>query len=212
MLANLLVAARWILPALLPTVFFVVLVHRSDARREPPWLVGVTFVLGALAALLAGVLTERAAALTGLDLRVSAAGESGALAFLFFVVAPAQEAGKVAAAWPAFMSKHFDEPYDGVVYSAASALGFAAVENAFVIHAHSSGNIWIARAASCAPGACLLRLSLGLCAGPGEAVEGRSARSSRRRSLRRSSFMGFTRISSMAGDRERSSPSRRCSR
>jgi hypothetical protein len=61
-------------------------------------------------------------------------------------VAPAQEAGKVAAAWPAFLSKHFDEPYDGVVYAASSALGFAAVENGFILHAHPTGGIWLARA------------------------------------------------------------------
>jgi len=137
---------RWLLPATLPAVLFAALVHRTDARREPPWLVASTFALGAVAALVSVLITNRLQAWTGLDVRVSAAGESGALVFLFFVVAPTQEAGKVAAAWPAFVSKHFDEPYDGVVYSAASALGFAAVENGFVLHAHPSGAIWIARA------------------------------------------------------------------
>jgi RsiW-degrading membrane proteinase PrsW (M82 family) len=137
---------RWLLPAILPAVLFAVLIHRTDARREPPWLVMLTFILGSVAALVSLLLVGRAAGLTGLDVRVSAAGESGALVFLFFVVAPAQEAGKVAAAWPAFMSKHFDEPYDGVVYAASSALGFAAVENGFILHAHPTGGIWLARA------------------------------------------------------------------
>jgi RsiW-degrading membrane proteinase PrsW (M82 family) len=137
---------RWLLPAILPAMLFAVLVYRTDARREPPWLVVLTFVLGSVAALLSLLIVGRAAGLTGLDVRVSAAGESGALVFLFFVVAPAQEAGKVAAAWPAFLSKHFDEPYDGVVYAAASSLGFAAVENGFVLHAHPTGAIWVARA------------------------------------------------------------------
>jgi RsiW-degrading membrane proteinase PrsW (M82 family) len=156
---------RWLLPAILPAVFFAVLVHRSDARREPTWLVVTTFVLGALASLLSLVIVGRAAALTGLDVRVSAAGESGALVFLFFVVAPAQEAGKVAAAWPAFLSKHFDEPYDGIVYASASSLGFAAVENGFVLHAHPTGGIWIARALVSLPAhvffACLWGYALG---------------------------------------------------
>jgi RsiW-degrading membrane proteinase PrsW (M82 family) len=137
---------RWLVPAVLPAVIFAVLVHRTDEEREPPWLVITTFVLGSVAALLSLLITSRAAGLTGLDVRVSAAGESGALVFLFFVVAPTQEAGKVAAAWPAFLSKHFDEPYDGVVYAAASSLGFAAVENGFVLHAHPTGGIWVARA------------------------------------------------------------------
>jgi RsiW-degrading membrane proteinase PrsW (M82 family) len=137
---------RWLLPATLPAVLFAVLVHRTDANREPPWLVVLTFVLGSVAALLSLLLVGRAAGLTGLDVRVSAAGESGALVFLFLVVAPIQEVGKVAAAWPAFLSKHFDEPYDGVVYAASSALGFAAVENGFILHAHPTGGIWLARA------------------------------------------------------------------
>ncbi|HEX3345575.1 MAG TPA: PrsW family intramembrane metalloprotease [Polyangiaceae bacterium] len=137
---------RWLLPAILPAVLFALLVYRTDARREPPWLVILTFVLGSVAALVSLLVVGRAAGLTGLDVRVSAAGESGALVFLFFVVAPAQEAGKVAAAWPAFLSKHFDEPYDGVVYAASSALGFAAVENGFILHAHATGGIWLARA------------------------------------------------------------------
>jgi RsiW-degrading membrane proteinase PrsW (M82 family) len=156
---------RWLLPAILPAVLFAVLVHRTDARREPPWLVVLTFVLGSVAALLSLLIVGRAAGLTGLDVRVSAAGESGALVFLFFVVAPAQEAGKVAAAWPAFLSKHFDEPYDGVVYAAASALGFAAVENGFILHAHPTGGIWLARAMLALPAhvffACLWGYALG---------------------------------------------------
>jgi RsiW-degrading membrane proteinase PrsW (M82 family) len=156
---------RWLVPATLPAVLFALLVYRTDARREPPWLVVLTFVLGAVAALVSLLIVSRVAGLTGLDVRVSAAGERGALVFLFFVVAPAQEAGKVAAAWPAFLSKHFDEPYDGVVYSAASALGFAAVENGFVLHAHPTGAIWLARALLALPAhvffACLWGYALG---------------------------------------------------
>jgi RsiW-degrading membrane proteinase PrsW (M82 family) len=142
---------RWVLAATLPVLCFVELVRRTDPRREPRWLVSVTFALGAVAAAIALVVTERAAARTGLDVRVSAAGETGALVFLFFVVAPIQEAAKVAAAWPAFLSKHLDQAYDGVVYSAASSLGFAAVENALVLRAHPAGAIWIARAVLALP-------------------------------------------------------------
>jgi RsiW-degrading membrane proteinase PrsW (M82 family) len=156
---------RWLLPALLPAALLAVVVHRTDARREPAWLVVTTFVLGSVAALVALVVTSRAAGLTGLDVRVSLAGERGALLFLFFVMAPVQEAGKVAAAWPAFLSRHFDEPYDGVVYASASALGFAAVENGFILHAHPTGAIWLARTLLSLPAhvffACLWGYALG---------------------------------------------------
>jgi RsiW-degrading membrane proteinase PrsW (M82 family) len=156
---------RWLLISTVPAAIFAMVVHRTDRNREPRWLVVLTFVLGSLGALLALVVTSRAAALTGLDVRVSAAGESGALVFLFLVVAPTHEAAKVAAAWPAFLSRHFDEPYDGVVYSAAAALGFAAVENGFVLRAHPTGAIWIARTLLALPAhvffACLWGYALG---------------------------------------------------
>jgi RsiW-degrading membrane proteinase PrsW (M82 family) len=156
---------RWLLLAILPAALFAVLVHRTDENREPAWLVILTFALGAIAGLVEQLITIRLAAATGLDMRVSVAGEGGALVFLFLVVAPTQEAGKVAAAWPAFLSNHFDEPYDGVVYSAASALGFAAVENGFVLHGHPAGAIWIARALLSLPAhvffACLWGYALG---------------------------------------------------
>jgi len=160
-----LVILRWLLPATLPAILFAFLAYRTDARREPAWLVVTTFVLGSVAALVALVVTTRAAGLTGLDVRVSLSGERGALIFLFFVVAPVQEAGKVAASWPAFLSRHFDEPYDGVVYASAASLGFAAVENGFVLHAHPEGAIWIARALLSLPAhvffACLWGYALG---------------------------------------------------
>jgi RsiW-degrading membrane proteinase PrsW (M82 family) len=139
-------ALRWLLPAILPAVVFAALLRKIDPRREPRALVAVTFGLGAVAAGIALAVTQRAATRTGLDVRVSAAGETGALVFLFFVVAPIQEAAKVAAAWPAFLVKHVDQAYDGIVYSGASALGFAAIENALVLRAHPAGAIWVARA------------------------------------------------------------------
>jgi hypothetical protein len=93
------------------------------------------------------------------------AGERGALVFLFLVVAPLREVGKVAAVWPAFRSHHFDEPYDGIVYSAAAAFGFAAAESALVLHAHPHGGIWIVRTLVALPAhvffACLWGYALG---------------------------------------------------
>ncbi|MDP9000145.1 MAG: PrsW family intramembrane metalloprotease, partial [Myxococcota bacterium] len=153
---------RWVLPTALPVFLFVVLVQRTDPRREPRWLVVTTFVLGASLAVVALFATTRAAALTGLDALMPA---TSATVFLFFIAAPIQEAAKVAAAWPAWLTKHVDEPYDGVVYAAASALGFAAVENWFVLRAHPLGYIWIARALIALPShvffACLWGYALG---------------------------------------------------
>jgi RsiW-degrading membrane proteinase PrsW (M82 family) len=156
---------RWLFPALVPAVLAAVLIYRSDLRREPLPLVLLTFVLGGVAAaatLYAQMLTSR---WTGLDVRTSKVGEGGALLFLFCLVAPLQEVSKVAAMWPAFLSDHFDEPYDGVVYAGMSALGFSAIESAYVLHAHPDGGIWLARALLSLPAhlffACLWGYALG---------------------------------------------------
>ena len=138
---------RWLLPALLPAALLVALgahVARRPGHREPPSRMIATFVLGALAAAAALYLVDRAAGLTGLDVRVSAAGQTGALVFVFFVVVPLQEAGEVASVWPAMMLKRFDQPFDGVVYAACSALGFAAVQNAVVIST-AKGALFLSR-------------------------------------------------------------------
>jgi RsiW-degrading membrane proteinase PrsW (M82 family) len=137
---------RWVIPAVVPAVLAVVLLYRSDARREPIPLVIATFVLGGMAA---GVVLYAQAAvsgITGLDVRTSKVGEGPALLFLFCLVAPLQEASKAAAMWPAFLSDHFDEPYDGIVYAGTAALGFSTVESGVVLHAHPEGSIWLARA------------------------------------------------------------------
>jgi RsiW-degrading membrane proteinase PrsW (M82 family) len=136
---------RWLLPALIPTLLATIGVFLTDRRREPIVPVIGTFLLGMLTAAVAFFIEARAAAWTGLDVRSSVAGDSGAMLFLFGMVAPVREAAKVAACWPAFRSRHFDEPYDGVVYAAVASMGFAAVETALILRAHPVGALWIAR-------------------------------------------------------------------
>ena len=156
---------RWIVPALLPAILFALVIYRTDKRREPAWLVVATFVLGALAAGLAFFIQFRAAHFTGLDARISGAGNTGRMLFLFALVAPVREAAKVAACWPAFRSKHFDEPYDGIVYSSVAALGFAVVESVIVLHQNPTGRIWLLRVVVALPAhvffACLWGYALG---------------------------------------------------
>ena len=136
---------RWFAPAVVPAVAFAFLIYRTDKRREPAWLVALTFVFGAIGAGLVIFIERKAAHFSGLDVRTSVAGNTGALVFLFLIIAPFSEAAKVAACWPAFRSKHFDEPYDGVVYSSAAALGYAAFEAALVLYRHPTGAIWFWR-------------------------------------------------------------------
>jgi RsiW-degrading membrane proteinase PrsW (M82 family) len=142
---------RWIGPSLVPALLLLAVVFFSDRRREPLPLVLLTFVLGGAAKLATGWAEARAMAWTGLDLEAQVAGNAGALLFLFGFAAPVREASKVAAMWPAFRSKYFDEPLDGLVYASASALGFAMIENAITLREHPLGWIWLARTAVALP-------------------------------------------------------------
>ena len=141
-------ALRWVLASLIPSLLTAFVVWRTAERREP-WLPSVgTFVLGALAAFPAFYLQQKATVWTGLDVRTSVAGDAGALVFQFAVVSPMREAAKVAATWPAYRSKHFDEPYDGIVYASLAAMGFAAYDGAWHLWRHGAGEahtIWMAR-------------------------------------------------------------------
>lgn len=116
------------LPALVPALLALFLVWRIDRTREPVWLVGLTFAFGVVAAL--GATSIEGAVGRFTEVTPGAPTGSVTVTFIFFmgISAPIREAFKVAACWPAFRSRHFDEPYDGVVYASSAALGFSLVD------------------------------------------------------------------------------------
>jgi len=156
---------RWIAPSLLPALLVLAVVYLSDRRREPLPLVLLVFVLGGLGKGVTYYAELRASAWTNLDMSAQVAGNTGSLLFLFGFAAPMREASKVAAMWPAFRSKHFDEPVDGLVYASSAALGFACIENAITLRGHPLGWIWVARTAVALPAhvffACMWGYALG---------------------------------------------------
>jgi RsiW-degrading membrane proteinase PrsW (M82 family) len=132
---NLLASACFVVPILL-SLAWLAFVRRFDrAHPEPLWLIGVTFVLGGLSTVLAGLAELGLASLTPwLDPRVvSLGGQLFALplAFVVFtiVVGLAEEGSKMLGAAFAVRRREFDEPVDGIVYGIVSSLGFAAAEN-----------------------------------------------------------------------------------
>jgi len=133
-----------VLVILLPAAGLLWLVWRSDREREPPaWVIG-TAIFGAVLGGLSFWLRNKVTVWTHLDIDIRTNSEKLALLYMFAFVAPLGEAAKVAACWPAFRSRHFDEPYDGVVYASAAALGYAAIESAIVLWAHSE-SVWFLR-------------------------------------------------------------------
>jgi protease PrsW len=127
--------ACFVLPVVL-SLAWLAFVRRFDrAHPEPMWLIGVTFLLGAVAVVPAGLAeASLAGASPWLDPNlVTFGGRTFALplAFVVFtlVVGLSEEGSKRLAAQLAVRRREFDEPVDGIVYGIVASLGFAAAEN-----------------------------------------------------------------------------------
>lgn len=122
--------------SLLPCVVWLLYFYTHSRYKRPPFkLIAVTFLLGALATIPALFLNY-----LGQRLFYLFAGETQISRILIFfcVVGPVEEALKMMMVWIyAYRQPEFDEPLDGVIYSAAAALGFAAVENIVYISQHN---------------------------------------------------------------------------
>ena len=114
--------------AFAPGLFWLWFFVRKDVYRpEPRRLLALTFFLG-MAATIPAVIIE------AIFIDESVLSDSAALASvtvaMLFVVGPAEELSKFAAVrLVPYRSLYFDEPIDGLVYSAAASLGFASLEN-----------------------------------------------------------------------------------
>src|SRR5215468_1752680 len=114
--------------SLLPCVLWLwYFSSRSLYKRPAVRVLGLTFMLGALATIPALALN-----LAGQSLFLDFFGRSqfSHLLVLIFVVGPIEELLKLLVVYFfAYRRKEFDEPLDGVIFSATAALGFAAIEN-----------------------------------------------------------------------------------
>ncbi|MFO0637713.1 MAG: PrsW family glutamic-type intramembrane protease [Polyangiaceae bacterium] len=124
-----------VLPVLLSLVYAAFVRRFDRAHPEPLGLVGVTFVMGALAAPAAGLVEwglSRLSPYTTPELLtfggLPKALPLASIGFALFVGLP-EEGAKLLATRYATKRREFDEPVDGIVYAAIAALGFAAAEN-----------------------------------------------------------------------------------
>lgn len=120
------------LGALIPTTFYVLFVWWLDRyEKEPPWLLTLAFLWGAIPAAIFSVLMELA-----LDVPISAIGGGSLVANLASVSLGApliEESAKgVALIGLVIIFRHeFDDVMDGIVYGAMIGFGFAFSENLF---------------------------------------------------------------------------------
>ncbi|MBI1957048.1 MAG: PrsW family intramembrane metalloprotease [Candidatus Niyogibacteria bacterium] len=104
---------------------------REDPHPEPRRILLLTFLAGAFAVPLSLVLEEMVYT-TGVDAGLWAPGRPTLLLLVFWAVI--EEVFKFGAAWWAALRKpYFDEPVDAPIYLITAALGFAALENTFML-------------------------------------------------------------------------------
>jgi RsiW-degrading membrane proteinase PrsW (M82 family) len=145
--------------AMAPVIFIFSLVYFLDRHdREPLKMLIITFILGILTAIPAVFLEVY----LGKTLKVS----PGVNAFETFVyamvvVAASEEGVKfLSVRLFAYRSKHFDEPYDGIMYCVAASLGFAAIENLGYVMEFGTGT-GVLRMFTAVPGHAMMGVVMG---------------------------------------------------
>tara|TARA_Y100000310_G_C20576310_1_gene760581 strand:- start:660 stop:1286 length:627 start_codon:yes stop_codon:yes gene_type:complete len=117
-------AFQWILGFIPGLIWLLIFLYRDRKHPEPKKMIGKIFLWGA--------------AVTILALGVEAVGfkELGgnSILYIFLIVAPAEEILK----WLVFKfrvedNRNYDEPIDAMIYMITIGLGFATVENIFLI-------------------------------------------------------------------------------
>ncbi len=115
------------LAAIAPCAFWLWMIYRWDKYKpEPRWLLIRVFIFGMVIAV--PVAFIEAAAYPG---NISNIPNVATAAYVAFgIVGVVEETAKfLVVRFGVYTSPHFEEPADGLVYSAAAALGFASLEN-----------------------------------------------------------------------------------
>ena len=124
--------------AFLPTIVIMVLVLKNAKyKREPIKKIASVFGISALSTvpaiifeLIGTIVLALLVSILSIDVRVKAGQTLYQLFDFMLVVGPVEEACKYFTfKWIIFHDREFDNTYDGVIYGAASALGFATLEN-----------------------------------------------------------------------------------
>lgn len=123
---------RLVLVSFAPGLFWLWLFLRQDKiRPEPRRLIALTFVLGCISTVPAGLGNYIFGADTLLEGTPHLLSVVTAMAL---VVGPVEELCKFGAVrLGPYRSLYFDEPVDGLVYASAASLGFASLENLFYV-------------------------------------------------------------------------------
>jgi RsiW-degrading membrane proteinase PrsW (M82 family) len=135
MMAWLPTALLWLVICVMPSALWLRFIWRVPPERDSSVAVWGTALLGAITGVATAFLHRFVVDLTGLESSVATFGAPAGVLFVLVFSAPLAEGAKVAAAWPAFRSSHFDEEFDGILYATAAATGFAVGQSAVTLFA-----------------------------------------------------------------------------
>ncbi|SEK23072.1 PrsW family glutamic-type intramembrane protease [Ruminococcus albus] len=130
--------------ALVPTIviFSVVLKKTPTIKKEPFKRVAKVFIVSALSTIIAAILEYIGIIILAISYNSDAnkiLSMSGLFALCVFIIGPAEELCKYFTfKLTIFKNRDFDHTYDGIVYGAAAALGFATLENIFYVLGNGS--------------------------------------------------------------------------
>ena len=124
--------------AIAPGLAICLFIYSKDKyNKEPIWMLLFAFVLGVLS-ILPAVLVQLS---YGFDLeKTQHEGISSVAFFAFCIVALSEEASKfLMLRLFIYPRKHFDDPFDGIVYAVMIGMGFATIENIGYVYQHGLG-------------------------------------------------------------------------
>ena len=124
--------------AIAPGIAICLFIYFKDKyNREPIWMLILSFVLGVLS-IVPAVLVQLA-----YGTEIATIQNEGYLSVAFFaycIVALSEEASKFLMLMLfMYRRKHFDDPFDGIVYAVMISMGFATLENVGYVLEHGVG-------------------------------------------------------------------------
>ena len=124
--------------AIAPGLAICIFIYYKDKyNKEPVWMLLLAFIMGVLS-ILPAVIIQLA---WGSDIgKIQQQGVLSVAFFSFCIVALSEEGSKfMMLRLFIYPRKHFDDPFDGIVYAVMVGMGFATIENIAYVYEHGLG-------------------------------------------------------------------------
>ncbi len=121
--------------AISPGIAICLFIYRKDKyNKEPIWMLVLAFGLGMLS-IIPAVIIQLA---YGSDIgRIQSQGTLSLAFFTYCIVAVSEEGSKfLMLRLFLYPRKHFDDPFDGILYAVMIGMGFATIENVGYVYEH----------------------------------------------------------------------------